>query len=104
MQLLIPRIVGSVFGHMAYSGYLGYYIGLAALKPQKSWQLLAIGYLIASVVHALWNTSSILGGWALALSGILAYSLLTGAILKARQISPDRKENFATKYFGDGDR
>lgn len=29
LQLLIPRIVGSVFGHMAYSGYFGYYIGLS---------------------------------------------------------------------------
>ena len=99
LQLLIPRIVGSVFGHMAYSGYLGYYIGLAMLKPQKRWQLLGIGYLIASVIHALWNTSAILGAWALALSGILAYCLLTGAIIKARQLSPDRKDNFATRYF-----
>ncbi len=100
LQLLIPRIVGSVFGHMAYTGYFGYYIGLAFLKPQKMWQLLLIGYLIASLIHALWNTSAILGGWALALSGILAYCLLTGAILKARQLSPDRRDNFATKYFG----
>ncbi|MGF1489324.1 MAG: PrsW family glutamic-type intramembrane protease [Prochloraceae cyanobacterium] len=101
LQVLIPRIVGSVFGHMAYSGCLGYYIGLASLKPKQRWQLLGMGYLIASVIHALWNTSVILGGWALALSGITAYCLLTGAIIKARQISPNRKDNFATQYFKD---
>jgi len=28
LQLLFPRILGSVAGHMAYSGYLGYFIGL----------------------------------------------------------------------------
>jgi RsiW-degrading membrane proteinase PrsW (M82 family) len=35
LQLLIPRILGSAAGHMAYSGYLGYFIGLSALKPRK---------------------------------------------------------------------
>lgn len=28
LQLLIPRILGSVAGHTAYSGYLGYFVGL----------------------------------------------------------------------------
>jgi RsiW-degrading membrane proteinase PrsW (M82 family) len=35
LQLLIPGILGSAAGHMAYSGYLGYFIGLSALKPSK---------------------------------------------------------------------
>ncbi len=35
LQLLIPGILGSAAGHMAYSGYLGYFIGLSALKPRK---------------------------------------------------------------------
>ena len=35
LQLLIPRIWGSAAGHMAHSGYLGYFIGLSALKPRK---------------------------------------------------------------------
>ncbi|MGG6270492.1 PrsW family glutamic-type intramembrane protease [Leptolyngbya sp. AN03gr2] len=91
LQLLIPRIVGSVFGHMAYSGYFGYYIGLSELKPRGRWKFLATGYLIASGVHAFWNASSALGTWALGLAGIIAYCLLIGAILKARQISPSAK-------------
>ncbi|MGH7835697.1 MAG: PrsW family intramembrane metalloprotease, partial [Candidatus Binatia bacterium] len=56
LQLLIPRIIGSVSGHMAYSGYLGYFIGLSVLKPESRWQILGIGYLTASVLHALWNS------------------------------------------------
>lgn len=88
LQLLIPRIVGSVFGHMAYSGCFGYYIGLSELKPRRRWRLLATGYLISAATHAFWNASSALGIWALGLAGILAYCLLTGAILKARQLSP----------------
>ena len=34
LQLLIPRILGEVAGHMAYSGYFGYFIGLSVLKPR----------------------------------------------------------------------
>ncbi len=101
LQLLIPRIIGSVAGHMAYSGYFGYFIGLSALKPSKRWQLLAIGYLSSSVLHALWNASTALSGalgiLVLALVGVLSYMFLVGAILKARQISPTRSENFATR-------
>ncbi len=89
LQLLIPRIVGSVFGHMAYSGYFGYYIGLSELKPRGRWKFLITGYLIAAGVHAFWNSSSALGTWALGLAGIIAYCLLIGAILKARQLSPN---------------
>lgn len=90
LQLLIPRIVGSVFGHMAYSGCLGYYIGLSALKPRKRWEILLAGYLLSSGVHALWNASIALGIWALAGAGILGYCLLMATILKARQLSSHR--------------
>lgn len=93
LQLLIPRIVGSVFGHMAYSGYFGYYIGLSELKPRGRWKFLLTGYLIAAGVHAFWNSSSALGTWALGLAGIIAYCLLIGAILKARQLSPDARSS-----------
>jgi hypothetical protein len=61
LQLLIPRIIGSISGHMAYSGYLGYFIGLSVLKPESRWQILGIGYLTASALHALWNSVGTLG-------------------------------------------
>ncbi|MBC6474343.1 MAG: PrsW family intramembrane metalloprotease [Hormoscilla sp. GM102CHS1] len=96
LQLLIPRVLGSVAGHMAYSGYFGYFIGLSVLRPKKRWRILLIGYLSASMLHALWNSSRVLGSWVLALVGALSYAFLAAAILKARELSPTRSHNFAT--------
>lgn len=106
LQLLIPRILGSVCGHMAYSGYLGYFIGLSVLKPRRRWQILAVGYLTSAGLHGTWNTtggflankiSPFVGLVALAFIGVLSYALLAAAILKARALSPTRSENFATR-------
>ena len=98
VQLLVPRIIGSLAGHMAYSGYFGYFIGLSVLFPQRKWLILGIGYLTSSFLHALWNASGgTLGPIVLALAGILAYVFLIAAILKAREISPTRSQNFATR-------
>jgi hypothetical protein len=42
---------------MAHSGYLGYFIGLSALKPRKRRPILGVGYFSASALHALSNAS-----------------------------------------------
>jgi RsiW-degrading membrane proteinase PrsW (M82 family) len=97
LQLLIPRILGSVAGHLAYSGYFGYFIGLSALKPKKSWQILAVGYFTSASLHALWNTSGTLSVFLLAVVGVISYMFLAAAILKARALSPNRDQNFATR-------
>ncbi|MDB9517702.1 PrsW family glutamic-type intramembrane protease [Roseofilum reptotaenium CS-1145] len=106
LQLLIPRILGSVSGHLAYSGYLGYFIGLSVLKPKQRWQILAIGYGSAALLHGLWNTTgtfvasqvSLFAGLiCLAAIGVLSYAFLAAAILKARALSPTRSQNFATR-------
>jgi RsiW-degrading membrane proteinase PrsW (M82 family) len=97
LQLLIPRVIGAVAGHMAYSGYFGYFIGLAALKPSKKWVILPIGYLTASALHALWNASASVSLMFSAVVGIVSYAFLAAAILKARELSPTRRDNFATK-------
>ncbi len=98
LQLLIPRILGSVAGHMAYSGYLGYFIGLSVLKPRKRWQILGVGYFTAAALHALWNSTGLISGLLLAVVGVLSYAFLTAAILKARALSPTRSQNFATRF------
>ncbi|KOR36643.1 hypothetical protein AM228_11610 [Planktothricoides sp. SR001] len=100
LQLLIPRILGSVAGHTAYSGYLGYFVGLSVLQPKQRWLILGVGYLCASGLHALWNSTVILGYHVLAIVGILSYAFLGAAILKARSLSPTRAENFATRLRG----
>jgi RsiW-degrading membrane proteinase PrsW (M82 family) len=94
LQLLIPRILGSVAGHMAYSGYFGYFIGLSVLRPSKRWLILAVGWLTSAVIHALWNASAgSFGPLGLAFVGVLSYAFLTAAILKARELSPTRIKN-----------
>jgi RsiW-degrading membrane proteinase PrsW (M82 family) len=98
LQLLIPRILGLAAGHMAYSGYLGYFIGLAVLKPRKGFQILLVGYLTSASLHALWNTIGNIYPLLLVLIGVVSYAFLMAAILKARVLSPTRSQNFATRF------
>ena len=99
LQLLIPRVLGSVAGHLAYSGYLGYFVGLSALRPQKRWLVLGVGYLTAAVLHTLWNAMGVVSPVLLAIVGVLSYAFLAAAILKARELSPQRSRNFATRFY-----
>lgn len=97
LQLLIPRVLGMVCGHMAYSGYFGYFIGLSALRGRNSCFILGIGYLTSAFIHALWNAAGLLSVVMLVIVGVLSYAFLAAAILKARAISPTREKNFATR-------
>ncbi|MGG6265266.1 PrsW family glutamic-type intramembrane protease [Leptolyngbya sp. AN03gr2] len=97
LQVLIPRLLGAISGHMAYSGYFGYFIGLAVLKPRQSWLILLIGCFTASGLHALWNVMGSVSEILLALVGMVSYAFLAAAILKARSLSPTRSQNFATR-------
>lgn len=99
LQLLIPRVLGSVAGHLAYSGYLGYFVGLSVLRPQKRWLVLGVGYLTAAVLHTLWNAMGVVSPVLLAIVGVLSYAFLAAAILKARELSPQRSRNFATRFY-----
>jgi RsiW-degrading membrane proteinase PrsW (M82 family) len=97
LQILIPRFLGAISGHMAYSGYFGYFIGLAALRPGERGLILGLGYLTAAVLHTLWNVMGNVSSLLLAIVGILSYAFLATAIIKARSLSPDRANNFATR-------
>ncbi|MCX7594786.1 MAG: PrsW family glutamic-type intramembrane protease [Fischerella sp.] len=106
LQLLIPRILGEVAGHMAWSGWLGYCIGLSVLKPRLASRILPIGYFSAAGLHGLWNScagiADSLGVFVLGLLvviGGISYTLLATAIVKARSLSPTRSQNFATRFF-----
>jgi RsiW-degrading membrane proteinase PrsW (M82 family) len=92
-QVIFRGLSGAV-SHLGYSGIFGYYVGLAALRPEHKWRLLLRGFLTAAIVHATWNATSEVGG------GIvvppLAFALLITSIIKARSMSPGRDTNFAT--------
>lgn len=86
LLLLLPRVFGGLVGHMAYSGLFGYFIGLAVIRPNQIWKLLAIGYVSAATIHALWNSvdtiSPVLN---YVIAGVSAV-VMVGALLKARQL------------------
>lgn len=97
LQRLIPRLLGAICGHIAYSGYLGYFLGLAVLWPKRWWVIVGVGYLTAASLHALWNAMGAVSPFLLALVGVLSYAFLAASILKARALSPTRSQNFATR-------
>ena len=95
LATLTTRLISNIAGHVAYSGMFGYYIGLSVMKTKKAPQLLLVGYLLAAVVHAVWDGAANNSVWWNSLMGVVAYALLGSALLKARQISPTREFNFA---------
>lgn len=88
-MLLVPRLVSDIFGHMAYSMYVGYFIGLAAIRRREAWKLVLIGVVSAAAVHALWNSA----GGSIAIqfaAAVLALLMMGAAAIKARELSPNR--------------
>jgi RsiW-degrading membrane proteinase PrsW (M82 family) len=99
--LIFPRALGEVAGHAAYTGFLGYAIGLAIVRPSRRWFTLLSGFVIATLAHSLYDATVELSGFYSILSlfvAIACYALLAAAILKAREISPTRAYNFATNF------
>jgi RsiW-degrading membrane proteinase PrsW (M82 family) len=89
--LLLPRVLQGVIGHMAWAGISGYFIGLVARYPSSLIKLLAIGWLVPSALHALWNSSSYLGGVGQWISGAITLFIFVGCILKAKQLEAVRQ-------------
>ncbi len=98
LELLIPRLLSAIFGHMAYSGYFGYFIGMSKLIPARAPVILLVGYGTSAALHALWDTTAFANLPFLSpVVGVVSYAFLAAAILKARAISPTRSANFATR-------
>jgi RsiW-degrading membrane proteinase PrsW (M82 family) len=96
-ELIMWRFLSDIFGHAAYSGYFGYFIGLAAMRRRDSFRTILIGLGFSFLVHNAWDffaANEITLG--LIPVAVLSYAGFVAAILKARQISPSRSENFAT--------
>ena len=86
---------------MAYAGYFGYFIGLSVIKPEQRWKILLIGLVSASIPHALWDTVASMDTVPLqAAIALLSYAVLAAAVLKAREISPNRSILQPSVIFG----
>jgi RsiW-degrading membrane proteinase PrsW (M82 family) len=94
--LLIPRLLNSVIGHMAWAGTFGYFIGLAAKYPKHIIKLLAIGWLLPAVLHGFWDATSALGPAAPVaqwVSAGISLVVFVYCLMKAKQI-------YATEHGG----
>ena len=101
IKWLIIRSINLSFGHMAYAGYFGYFIGLSVIKPEQRWKILLIGLASASLPHALWDTVASMDTVPLqAAIALLSYAVLAAAVLKAREISPNRSMLQPSVIFG----
>jgi RsiW-degrading membrane proteinase PrsW (M82 family) len=101
IKWVIIRSIDLSFGHMAYAGYFGYFIGLAVIKPEQKWKILLIGLASAALPHALWDTVASMNTIPLqAAIAVLSYAVLAAAVLKAREISPNRSILQPSVIFG----
>ena len=57
LALLIPRFISGIAGHVGFTGIFSYYIGLAYYYKNFNPMLLIIGWVLASILHGLWNAS-----------------------------------------------
>jgi RsiW-degrading membrane proteinase PrsW (M82 family) len=89
--LLFPRVLHGAIGHMAWAGISGYFIGLVARYPGSMIKLLAIGWLVPSTLHALWNSSGYLGVMGEWVDGALSLLIFVGCLLKAKQLEAVRR-------------
>lgn len=96
-----PRLLVNIFGHIAYGCAFGYFIGLAALRHRRvipAAIAVAIGFVLANVLHDLWDAMRFYGGSLAIMSpihevviAIVCFVVLGSLIVKARELSPERE-------------
>lgn len=96
-----PRLLVNVFSHIAYSGSLGYFVGLAALRHRRAIPAaiaVAIGFVLANLLHDLWDAMRFYGkGLAIVspihevVTAVICFAVLGSLIMKARELSPERE-------------
>jgi RsiW-degrading membrane proteinase PrsW (M82 family) len=96
-----PRLLVNIFGHMAYGCALGYFIGLAALRHRRTIPAvvaLVIGFVLANLLHDLWDAMRYYSGTLAIMSpihevviAIVCFVVLGSLIMKARELSPERE-------------
>lgn len=94
LMLLLPRVFNALAGHIGYAIVFAYFIGLAVIRPKGAIKLLAIGWVTASVLHALWNSIAHVHPMLQYVIAILTVIAMIACLLKAREIE--------TSIFGRG--
>ncbi|HYM71544.1 MAG TPA: PrsW family glutamic-type intramembrane protease [Stellaceae bacterium] len=100
-MVAIPRLMVNVFGHIAYAGVFGYFIGLAAMRHRRLMPVaiaILIGFGLANLLHDLWDTMRYYSGGLAIISplhqvilAVLSFIVLASLIAKARDVSPERE-------------
>ena len=94
--LAIIRTFDALSGHLAYSGYFAYFVGLGLLRTVHRERLWLGGWIGAALIHGFFNTFAT-NKFLTVISTAFAFFCLMTAILHARRVSPTRDENFATR-------
>ena len=58
LAILIPRIISGIAGHVGFTGIFSYFIGLSFYYSKFNIKLIMFGWLLSSLLHALWNSLS----------------------------------------------
>jgi RsiW-degrading membrane proteinase PrsW (M82 family) len=98
---IVPRLLDNVFGHIAFAGALGYFIGLAMLKHRHARKVAAaivIGFVVANALHDLWDTIrfysgglQVIGPLHFLIVAVLSFIVLASMLVRARELSPERE-------------
>lgn len=98
-QLAILRTLSGMSGHLSYSGYFGYFVGLGLLRPRQRTRLWLGGWAVAAALHGLNNATGGISTVSMLVDAVCFFFLMA-VIVNARRISPNRQENFATMFVG----